>query len=89
MSTNDHAFSRVLRWEAGWAREFGLSNYNALAAVTSNIADMYGLSNTGVGRIRVGTKANFVLFDDDPLSNVGHVQLVALGQQLALKPAQF
>jgi imidazolonepropionase-like amidohydrolase len=51
--------NRLLRWEAGWAREYGLTTFEALATVTVNPADMFGLPNKG--RIIVGQDADFFL----------------------------
>lgn len=40
--------ARLLRWEAGWAREYGLTTAEALATVTVNPADMFGMLTTHV-----------------------------------------
>jgi cytosine/adenosine deaminase-related metal-dependent hydrolase len=37
-------------------------------------------ANKGIGRIQVGTRANFVLFDGNPLTFEGAPRLVALGK---------
>ena len=67
--------ARNLRWEAGFAVAAGLPWDAALAAVTRNLADIFGLGS-GVGQLRVGDIADFAVFDGDPLSLDGHVRLV-------------
>jgi len=52
-----------LRYNAGNAVSNGLSKSKALAAVTANIADMFGLNT---GRIAVGKNADMVLWSADP-----------------------
>jgi len=52
-----------LRYNAGNAVSNGLSKSKALAAVTANIADMFGLN---AGRIAVGKNADMVLWSADP-----------------------
>ncbi|KAL9654212.1 hypothetical protein ABK040_000793 [Willaertia magna] len=53
---------------------------NALSFITKNVADIFGL-NEGAGRIIEKTKANFVLFDEDPLSFSGKPKVVAVGSR--------
>jgi imidazolonepropionase-like amidohydrolase len=74
---------RNLRWTAGLVSAEGIGDtaFDALAAVTSKIADMYNLP-FGVGRLVVGTQANFVLFEGNPLSFEGRPKLVAVGDCL-------
>lgn len=84
---------RNLRFEAGWANSFGLTFDETLAAVTSNVVDMFMINpqnaaNNAVGEIRVGAVANFAAFDDDPFSLKSHVQLVTFGSYVHCKPQQ-
>jgi imidazolonepropionase-like amidohydrolase len=75
---------RNLRWMAGLLSTDGigqLSFEDALASVTSKIADVFSLPN-GVGRIKVGTRANLVLFDGNPLTYEGKPKLVAVGDTI-------
>jgi len=80
-------YSRNLRWEAGFARELGLSNATAISLITSNVATLYGLS-AGTGQVVAGQRASFVLFNGDPLSTLTHVQLVATGVNVECLPKQ-
>ena len=52
-----------LRYDAGNAVANGLTKAQALASVTSNIADIFGLNS---GRIAVGKNADLVLWSADP-----------------------
>jgi len=58
-------FARILRQLAGNAVRGGMDHAEALAAITSVPADVFGL--TGRGRLRVGDVANVVLWSGDPL----------------------
>lgn len=53
----------MLRFDAGISVANGVSKDNALAAVTSNIADTF---NIDAGRIAVGKRADLVLWSNDP-----------------------
>ena len=53
----------MLRFDAGISVANGVSKENALAAVTSNLADTFNLQS---GKIAIGKKANLVLWSDDP-----------------------
>ncbi len=52
-----------LRFDAGVAVANGVSKEQALAAITANVADAFGLN---AGRIAVGKKADLVLWSADP-----------------------
>jgi len=84
---NDNA--RNLRWEAGFAVEAGLSFTQALASVTSNIADIYNITSDGTGRILINSRANFLAFDDNPFSLQSRIQLNVIGSQVVCKPKQW
>jgi imidazolonepropionase-like amidohydrolase len=55
---------RTLPQEAGNAVAWGLPHTEALRAVTSNVADVFGLEG---GRIAPGAVADLVLWNGDPL----------------------
>lgn len=81
--------TRNLRWEAGAAVAKGLDFYDGLKSITRNIAEMFQITNTGTGSIRLGTKANIVGFSANPLSFDGTVQFVAVGNEVDCTPANF
>ncbi|KAL6063889.1 Composite domain of metallo-dependent hydrolase [Balamuthia mandrillaris] len=88
LAVPDLSNARNLRWEAGLAKETGLTTREALATVTSAIADIFGLGG-GHGRIKQGTVAELVVFDDDPLSLHSHPLLVIVGHHLECRPQQL
>jgi imidazolonepropionase-like amidohydrolase len=78
---------RNLRWEAGFAMNVGLTFEQALATVTTNVADMFGVPN--VGRIEVGQRASLVLYDgQEPFSLRTRPAVVATGDIVQTKPQQ-
>jgi len=84
----DAGWVRNLRWNAGCALANGLTYYQALASITSNVATVFGLPH-GVGTISQNTTANFVLYDGDPLATGSQVALVALGTVTQCYPQQL
>jgi len=89
LTVGDVNDARNLRWEAGYTFTRGLPFVDALAAVTRNVADMFGVANEGLGRISVGRRANLLLFNGDPLSMQSDLQLVASGTQVECQPLQY
>ena len=89
--------ARNLRWEAGWQKEYnGLTTAEALAGITTHVRRAFEIDPrygtvwaAGLGEIRVGTPANFVVFDGDPLGVESHVQLTAMGMDVECRPMQF
>jgi len=75
-----------MRWEAAFAYTLGLSDTEALGLISLNIAQMYNLD---VGLIAVGKKANFVLFDGDPLSINSNVVLIGVGNTIMCRPQRY
>jgi hypothetical protein len=65
-SPNDGHDARTIRQLAGNAVAHGLPWDAALAAITKNPADIFGLGGTH-GRIATGQSADLVLWDGDPL----------------------
>ncbi|MBD57965.1 amidohydrolase family protein [uncultured Pseudoalteromonas sp.] len=59
-----------LRFDAGNAVSYGMSQQGALSAVTSNIADVFGLNS---GAIATGKRANLVMWSADPFELNSHV----------------
>jgi imidazolonepropionase-like amidohydrolase len=88
LSTGSYENSRHIRWDAGWQVEYGVPYATALAGITSTVADAFTLGN-GIGRIIPGTPANFVLWDQDPLTLLSRVQLVATGTNVLVLPRQY
>lgn len=64
-STRSAHFARKLRQMAGNAVRGGMSHADALAAITSVPAQVFGLGSRGV--LRVGSTADVVLWTGDPL----------------------
>ena len=88
--------ARNLRWEGGWQRRYsGLSTGQILQGMTVSIARIFDLHSAdspwaaGVGQIAVGTRANLVVYDGDPLGVESRVQLVVLGRDLECRPIQY
>jgi imidazolonepropionase-like amidohydrolase len=65
-SSGDTAQARLVRQLAGNAVAHGLPWESALAAITANPAEIFGLGLTR-GRIAVGQVADLVLWNGDPL----------------------
>ena len=59
-----------LRFDAGNAVSYGMTQQGALNAVTSNIADVFGLNS---GAIATGKRANLVMWSNDPFELKSHV----------------
>jgi len=87
LTVDDALFARNLRWEAGFAVANGLSYMDALSSIISVPAQLFGIEDSV--RISVGTKANFVAFDGDPLTLDSHVELVGLGSRVDCQPVQY
>lgn len=63
-STFSHDRARALAQSAANAVAWGVPHGAALAAVTSNVADAFGLDT---GRVQAGARADLVLWSGDPL----------------------
>ena len=92
--------ARNLRWEGGWMRRYNpsLSTGQIIAGMTVNVKHIFNLSGDnpsatdwahGVGEVKEGTRANFVLFNGDPLGVESRVQLTALGMDVECRPIQY
>jgi imidazolonepropionase-like amidohydrolase len=71
---------RYLRQVAGIAAAWGLPRPAALAALTSAPASIFGLSDRGV--IKVGARANLVVWSGDPLELSTRVRQLVIGGRL-------
>lgn len=78
---------RGLRWNAGAILDQGYTPEQALATITSNLARMYGLP-TGVGTITVGTTANWVAFNGNPLDTTSIVEVLGVNDKIICQPQQ-
>ncbi|HAG41835.1 MAG TPA: amidohydrolase, partial [Pseudoalteromonas sp.] len=59
-----------LRFDAGNAVSYGMSQQGALNAVTSNVADVFGIN---AGSLEVGKAADVVVWSNDPFELSSHV----------------
>lgn len=59
-----------LRYDAGNAVSYGMSQQGALKAVTSNVADVFGIN---AGSLEVGKAADVVMWSNDPFELSSHV----------------
>jgi imidazolonepropionase-like amidohydrolase len=73
-------FARNLRQLAGNAVRGGMAHADAIKALTSTPAAVFGQEEHGV--IQVGAKANLVLWSGDPLEISSHVTTLMIGGEL-------
>lgn len=59
-----------LRYDAGNAVSYGMSQQGALKAMTSNVADVFGIN---AGSLEVGKVADVVMWSNDPFELSSHV----------------
>ena len=77
---------RVLRQEAGNAVAWGLPYDEAIRAITSNVADTYGVEG---GRIGAGARADLILWNGDPLELSSRAEAMWIaGKQVELVSRQ-
>ncbi|TMO46521.1 amidohydrolase [Pseudoalteromonas sp. S4389] len=75
-----------LRFDAGNAVSYGMSQQGALSAVTSNIADVFGLNS---GAIATGKRANLVMWSADPFELNSHVSKMWInGEEVSTEARQ-
>jgi hypothetical protein len=87
-STGESHNARTIRQVAGNAVAHGLSWDAALAAITANPAQIFGLGATR-GRIEVGQVADLVLWDGDPLDVTGAASRVWIaGRAIEMRSRQ-
>lgn len=87
LATADTFNARHLRWEAGYAVAGGLPWQAALAGVTRNVAQIFGLG-AGVGELVEGQVADFAVYSGDPLAMDGRVVFVAVAGLPDAAPVQ-
>lgn len=81
--------ARNLRWQGGLIADSGvIPQQTAIKMMTRTIADMFEIGG-GVGRVQVGTKANFVVFSGNPLTYDGRIMISASGNKVSCVPQQF
>lgn len=69
---------RPIRLNAGTAVAYGLSQAQALAAITINPARIWGIADR-VGSLEVGKDADVILWSGDPLETMTYAQTVIIG----------
>ncbi|MGO2074376.1 MAG: amidohydrolase family protein [Pseudoalteromonas sp.] len=75
-----------LRFDAGNAVSYGMSQQGALKAVTSNIADVFSID---AGRMEVGKAADVVIWSSDPFELNSHVtQMFINGEKVSTEARQ-
>ncbi|CAD2224345.1 Carbohydrate esterase, family CEnc [Pseudoalteromonas sp. 3J6] len=62
-----------LRYDAGNAVSYGMSQQGALKAMTSNVADVFGIN---AGSLEVGKAADVVMWSNDPFELSSHVNKI-------------
>ncbi|MBQ4832510.1 amidohydrolase family protein [Pseudoalteromonas sp. MMG010] len=75
-----------LRFDAGNAVSYGMSQHGALKAVTSNVADVFGIN---AGRLEVGKAADVVVWSNDPFELSSHVNTMIInGEEVSTQSRQ-
>lgn len=78
---------RGLRWNAGLLLDLGYTPAQALATVSYNLAKMYNLGQ-GVGSIQVGSPANWVAFNGNPLDTTSIIEALGVHDKMICRPEQ-
>ncbi|MBQ4799049.1 amidohydrolase family protein [Pseudoalteromonas sp. MMG006] len=75
-----------LRFDAGNAVSYGMSQQGALNAVTSNVADVFGIN---AGSLEVGKAADVVVWSNDPFELSSHVsKMIINGEEVSTRSRQ-
>ncbi|MDC9497497.1 MULTISPECIES: amidohydrolase family protein [unclassified Pseudoalteromonas] len=75
-----------LRFDAGNAVSYGMSQQGALNAVTSNVADVFGIN---AGSLEVGKAADVVVWSNDPYELSSHVsKMIINGEEVSTQSRQ-
>ncbi|MGS0535879.1 amidohydrolase family protein [Pseudoalteromonas sp. SaAl2] len=75
-----------LRFDAGNAVSYGMTQEGALKAITANVADVFGIN---AGRVAVGTAADLVMWNDDPFELNSHVTKMFInGEEVSTESRQ-
>jgi len=73
--------TRVVLFEAAIANAYGLPFEDALASITTNAAELLGISDR-VGSLEPGKDADIVIFDNNPFEYTSHVCKVIVNGKL-------
>ncbi|MGO2373769.1 MAG: amidohydrolase family protein [Pseudoalteromonas prydzensis] len=75
-----------LRFDAGNAVSYGMTQEGALKAITANVADVFGIN---AGSVAVGKAADLVLWNDDPFDFTSHVTKMFInGEEVSTEARQ-
>ncbi|MFU2508636.1 amidohydrolase family protein [Pseudoalteromonas sp. ASV78] len=75
-----------LRFDAGNAVSYGMTQQGALKAITANIADVFGIN---AGSVAVGKAADLVMWNDDPFDFTSHVTKMFInGEEVSTEARQ-
>lgn len=86
LAITDSHMVKNLRFDAGNAIAYGMSVEGALAAITKNIAEPFGLSG---GTLEVGGAANMVLWSGDPFEISSKVEKLWIdGEEVSVETRQ-
>ena len=81
-----HPRPEGLRFDAGNAVSYGMSQRGALNAVTSNVADVFGIN---AGSLEVGKAADVVVWSNDPFELSSHVsKMIINGEEVSTQSRQ-
>ena len=75
-----------LRFDAGNAVSYGMTQAGALKAITANVADVFGIN---AGSVAVGKAADLVMWNDDPFDFTSHVTKMFInGEEVSTEARQ-
>lgn len=75
-----------LRFDAGNAVSYGMTQEGALKAITANVADVFGIN---AGSVAVGKAADLVMWNDDPFDFTSHVTKMFInGEEVSTEARQ-
>lgn len=75
-----------LRFDAGNAVSYGMTQEGALKAITANVADVFGIN---AGSVAVGKAADLVIWNDDPFDFTSHVTKMFInGEEISTEARQ-
>ncbi|MBE0458450.1 MAG: amidohydrolase family protein [Pseudoalteromonas prydzensis] len=75
-----------LRFDAGNAVSYGMTQEGALKAITANVADVFGIN---AGSVAVGKAADLVIWNDDPFDFTSHVTKMFInGEEVSTEARQ-
>ena len=89
--------STLLRWERGAVRARSLRGADSgqwsdtgavLRMATAEVADLFGIGGSGLGRVRVNGTAVFAVYDRDPLEFGSYPKLLAQRGRVLVNPEE-